>query len=242
MLDIKLEGTTLVTLAYNAVRNPLGGLERFADLILPHVPHARFVDTGSTDCTSEVLEKLRATYPHLVVIRKEFDGFASARNHGMEGVSTRYVLILDTDERISPEGLMMLCAYMAEDPQPAYNFEFVDIFPDREARRSINHNPRLFQITGHPRYEGDVYEELRFDGRAMMGFGIPIPITIFHYRPPIEVLRRKDELYVRLLGGKKAGTTLFADFQKTLESLPELREHDPRTEMKYNRFALKPHL
>jgi glycosyltransferase involved in cell wall biosynthesis len=56
------------------------------------------VDSGSRDATRDIAERAGAT-----VLVHPFDDHASQKNWGLERVAHRWVLVLDADERVTPE-------------------------------------------------------------------------------------------------------------------------------------------
>jgi len=64
------------------------------------------VDDGSTDNTQEILGKWIKREPRLKVIRHKINkGAASARNTGISVANGKYILFLDSDDRLLPEAL-----------------------------------------------------------------------------------------------------------------------------------------
>ena len=61
------------------------------------------VDDGSTDATPNVLARLNAQYPDLVVIRQENGGAPVARNRGLIEAKGHYVQFLDADDELLPD-------------------------------------------------------------------------------------------------------------------------------------------
>jgi glycosyltransferase involved in cell wall biosynthesis len=60
------------------------------------------VDDGSTDETPEVLLRLSAEFPSLLILNKPNGGLSSARNLGLTHTQGRYVLFLDADDMLIP--------------------------------------------------------------------------------------------------------------------------------------------
>jgi glycosyltransferase involved in cell wall biosynthesis len=56
------------------------------------------VDSGSRDATRDIAERAGAT-----VLVRPFDDHATQKNWGLERVAHRWVLVLDADERVTPE-------------------------------------------------------------------------------------------------------------------------------------------
>jgi glycosyltransferase involved in cell wall biosynthesis len=63
------------------------------------------VNDGSTDSTGSVLEELKKSEERMIVISGENVGLGLARNKGLSKATGDYVLFLDADDRILPEGL-----------------------------------------------------------------------------------------------------------------------------------------
>ncbi|MFI8187338.1 glycosyltransferase [Streptomyces sp. NPDC085946] len=74
------------------------------------------VDDGSTDGTSEELDRLAGLYPNLLrVIHQDNSGGPSApRNAGLDHARGTFVFFLDADDHLGPEALQRMVA-MAED-------------------------------------------------------------------------------------------------------------------------------
>ncbi len=98
-----LEDVSLCAIVRDEMMNPAGGIERFLRAHLPHVSNAVVVDTGSIDGTRDKLAELEREYPHLRVFDHKFDGFGPSRNVSLSKVVTKYALILDADELLTPE-------------------------------------------------------------------------------------------------------------------------------------------
>lgn len=64
------------------------------------------VDDGSTDNTQEILSELAIRYPSMRVLAKPNGGLSSARNHGLDHATGRYVLFLDSDDELIPVGTL----------------------------------------------------------------------------------------------------------------------------------------
>lgn len=66
------------------------------------------INDGSTDGSLAVLESYKQQYPNLVVINKENEGVALARNTGIEAAQGQYIWFVDSDDFIQSDVLLDL--------------------------------------------------------------------------------------------------------------------------------------
>jgi glycosyltransferase involved in cell wall biosynthesis len=98
-------------------------------------PAVVVVDDGSTE--PETIHALDCLPAEVDVVRQERAGVCAARNAGLARVTTRYVLVLDADDRLTPTALAVL-------------------------REALSRNPELGFAYGRMRFFGDWGGELRF--------------------------------------------------------------------------------
>ena len=85
------------------------------------------IDDGSTDDTPQVARR----YPTVRYVHQPNRGLASARNHGLQIATGRYVTFLDADDRLLPTALQRGTACFREHPECAFVYgEFRNIFED----------------------------------------------------------------------------------------------------------------
>ncbi len=75
-----------------------------------------FIDDGSTDGSSAMIERLGAGLAALRIIRQENQGQAVARNVGLRAAKGRYVAFVDADDVLEPQTYATLVA-LAEEEQ-----------------------------------------------------------------------------------------------------------------------------
>ena len=63
------------------------------------------VDDGSTDSSAKVVSEYASNHPNVRLIRKENGGVSSARNLGIESASGKYVMFIDADDYLVPDGI-----------------------------------------------------------------------------------------------------------------------------------------
>ena len=66
------------------------------------------INDGSTDDTSALLERYVATHSNLRIIAQSNQGMASARNHGLNKATGKYVLFVDSDDWLCENALSIL--------------------------------------------------------------------------------------------------------------------------------------
>lgn len=89
------------------VRDEADQIAEFAAAVKPHIAAWTIIDTGSTDGTSEAVEKAFADIPG-VLHRREWVSFAHNRTEALELAkgTADYLLMLDADHRLHAEGPM----------------------------------------------------------------------------------------------------------------------------------------
>ncbi len=72
------------------------------------------VDDGSTDDTAQIVSSYASSHPNVILIKKENGGVSSARNKGIEFASGKYIMFIDADDYIIPNGIGRLIALAEE--------------------------------------------------------------------------------------------------------------------------------
>ncbi|MDP9071710.1 MAG: glycosyltransferase family 2 protein [Actinomycetota bacterium] len=103
----------------------LQSLRRQAD----GAPRVIVVDDGSTEPhTTSVLSELR---DDVELVRQENQGASRARNSGLARVETPYVLVLDADDRLTPDALQVLRRVLDHKPEIGYAYGYLRFFGER---------------------------------------------------------------------------------------------------------------
>jgi len=166
MENAMLKNTSLCAIVRDEKMNPAGGIADFIDCTMPFVEQGVIVDTGSLDGTREILEEMSAKYPNLKIFDAKFEGYAQARNVSLEKAETKYVLVLDADERLDKEDFKEIGEEIKSESTNGLNFDLLKIFPDGAEEFGICHNPRLFDNTKGFLYKnmGFIFGEYLYEG------------------------------------------------------------------------------
>ena len=121
------------------------------------------VDSGSEDETQEIARRAGAR-----LLIHEFEGHARQKNWGLEQVSHEWVLILDADERVTPELREEVASVLASPARSdGYWIRRRSTFLGREIRGCGWQRDRVLRLfaRGKGRYEDrHVHEEVHVDG------------------------------------------------------------------------------
>ena len=124
------------------------------------------VDTGSTDRTVELAQKMGAKVVHFDWV----NDFSKAKNFAIEQASGNWIAFLDADEyftEINTQKLMVFLKRIMSDVQMKANFHVINcawVNVDEEGTRfSIQDQERIFRNLPSVRYIGRIHERLGVD-------------------------------------------------------------------------------
>jgi tetratricopeptide (TPR) repeat protein len=134
------------------VRNGGSGLARCLSSALPAIDGIVVGDTGSTDASREVAQRMGA---QVLDVPWEND-FAKARNAVLRMCRADWVLWLDADEMLDPEGAACIPALIAQDRIDAWEvwrWNYVRTLNSRSGELTAEPNPmRLNESRAYPAY------------------------------------------------------------------------------------------
>ena len=122
------------------------------------------VDTGSTDRTVELAEKMGAKVYHFEWI----NDFSAAKNYAMDLAKGEWIAFLDADEymsRADAKELISILKKIDNDPKASKECEaitctFINLDDNNNASSVITHQ-RVFKNRPYLRYEGRIHEEIK---------------------------------------------------------------------------------
>lgn len=123
------------------------------------------IDDESTDSTAQIAEATGAT-----VYKRKLDGFATQKNFGIDKARNNWVLIIDADERLSPELASAIAQLVPAAGVSAYSMPFRNhlghrwlhhggLYPDRHVR--------LFDRRKARYGLREIHEELEVEGKII---------------------------------------------------------------------------
>jgi glycosyltransferase involved in cell wall biosynthesis len=122
------------------------------------------MDNFSTDGTAEIARSLKAS-----VFEREFDNFSVNKNSAIEKTAHEWILLLDADERVTPELRLEIKNILGSPSAVAYRIKRDTYYGGRKVRCWSNKSvTRLFR-KGNARYDAAklVHEELVVNGGAV---------------------------------------------------------------------------
>src|SRR5262249_14592589 len=171
------------------------------DSARPFVDEIILVDTGSTDRTVE----LGLEHGARVVSFPWINDFSAARNAAIEAATTDWILMLDADERLTPESGPVLHQTARRAPDSAYSFCLqVENQLGQGQRSNAHFVTRFFRRHADLRFVGAIHEELTHLATSTVGQVLYLQeARILHlgYEPSLYAARNKDERNMRLLLG-----------------------------------------
>ncbi|REE84485.1 tetratricopeptide repeat protein [Paenibacillus taihuensis] len=153
------------------VRNEEANLERALNSI-PASYEKVVVDTGSTDTTVEIAQRLGAKVARFTWV----DDFAAARNYSISQAAGQYILIMDADEALDHGIENRIEQFIASDPHSAAAITIITMINDETHKHRM---VRFFPNKHAYQFYGIVHEMLYYNGQ-------PAPfqaseMTIYHY-------------------------------------------------------------
>ncbi|MEI5915465.1 glycosyltransferase family 2 protein [Bacillus albus] len=148
------------------VKNEEKNIERCINHIKEYVDEIIVADTGSTDNTKSILEKL----PVFVVDIKWNDNFSDARNEAIKHSTGDWIIMLDADETITYFDKKIIREFMKKERIGAIKSTAKFEYQGSE-KESYIYTSRLFPR--HVRFSGIVHEQLDSD--------------LEHYKVPIHI-------------------------------------------------------
>jgi len=140
------------------------------------------VDTGSKDKTCEIARKYTDK-----VYENEYqweDSFCKARNYAKGKATADWVLSIDADETIEPDGIKKLRA-VVDDPK----FRVYDLWL-KDAKNGAEHNfPRFFKNDKDIFWIGDIHNYINVAGEAQVNITITYDYSPAHAKDPERAFR-----------------------------------------------------
>lgn len=170
------------------VRNGAASLARAIHSALPAVDHVMVGDTGSTDNSAAIARGLGA---EVFDVPWEED-FAQARNAVLQACTADWILILDADEMLDPQGVSSIPELASQgqvDAWEVWKWNYIRTLTSRSGIESARRNPNLLP-------ESHIYPAYTRSLSTL--FFRRIPGLCFEYEVHETVSRRARELQLRI--------------------------------------------
>lgn len=121
------------------------------------------VDAGSTDATAKIAAGLAAK-----VLQKKLISFAAQRNFGIRQAKYGWVLMIDSDERVTGELAEEIKLAIRTDAFSAYRMKRLNYFFGRAMKHGgywPDWQTRLFKVKAFKQFTGSVHESPHFNGQ-----------------------------------------------------------------------------
>lgn len=130
--------------------------------------HIIVINDGSTDLTPIILEKYKSV-KNLTIVNQENKGFSGARNTGLDLVDSKYIMFVDSDDKLLPLAIDSLLRnaykYDADIVEGGYN-----LFQNNKILKTFNHKfyvgEKWFNILyGYPWgkiYKSELFSQIKF--------------------------------------------------------------------------------
>jgi hypothetical protein len=184
------------------VKNEEKNIERALSWGKEIVSEQIVVDTGSTDRTVELAEKMGAKVYHFEWI----DDFAAAKNYAIEQAGGDWIFFLDADEYFNEEDAKKIPALLEKITSGNVMIsKLYNLDRNGEIINTID-SARIFRNDGRIHYEGRIHEHIATSKGVLIAVEMPEDLAIFHtgyaYPNGEEERKEKGSRNVRIL--KKA--------------------------------------
>lgn len=138
------------------------------------------VNDGSTDDTSQVLNRLKNIVGGVKIVNKENGGVSSARNRGIAEATGEYIWFVDPDDDIEPESISLILQQIDNEAPDClvfdYNFLWTEEKPERQ---NIENTPPRIRLLG----QEEIFSEIV---KPTLGYSKEGVYNFFHGKPLTE--------------------------------------------------------
>ena len=114
------------------------------------------VDDGSPDNCPQICDDMASADPRVRVVHKENGGLSSARNAGVPVATGKYVMFVDSDDKLFPESIPAILSWIKAESADMCFLKAVKLFPDGE-RVDLGENIDGSRLRGREREEAIRY-------------------------------------------------------------------------------------
>jgi glycosyltransferase involved in cell wall biosynthesis len=193
-------GIAVLIISYNNER----GILRLVEQVSASADQVIVVDNGSTDQTVPLLRSASRAYDKVTVltdrdawwpsVNSGWSPLAAARNFGLIHVTQEWVLVLDDDEQVSPDGFNHLRKLSCASTRLAYFLPWITY--DSNGNPVIeDYKLSFFRSWKGVQYDGLFHENATKSVRRLQATCLMAPVELSHY-PPSKKLMGKRKAYL----------------------------------------------
>lgn len=133
------------------------------------------VDDGSTDDTRAIAKVLASKHSSLKYVYRKNGGLSAARNTGIDVSSGKYIVFLDSDDKLKPKFVAKCIDALSHHSTASYAYSQMQLFgaddkitnyPDFDVEKLKQDN----FINASAFFHASVFENIRYDERLRSGF------------------------------------------------------------------------
>jgi len=128
------------------------------------------VDDGSSDRSPQMVEAWMARDPRIRMVRQANSGVATARNFGAANTTASYLAFIDADDVWADNKIALQIAALTAQSRPALVYCWF---------AQVDSDGRIFPVSEHPAYEGDVLRQLCRSNFVGNGSSMLMPREVF---------------------------------------------------------------
>lgn len=149
------------------------------------------VDTGSTDQTIQIARSFGAKIGEFEWVQD----FSAARNHSLSLATGNWILWIDADEELDPQGITMIQEGLMRPHFGGYFVKIINFMREGSRADQYVHTPvRLFQNRPDLRFTGSIHEQIlpQILAAGLMTATLEGP-TIWHYGYTAEMMQERNK-------------------------------------------------
>lgn len=127
MANNETELVSIVIPCYNGASTVIEAIQSALDQTYKDI-EVIVVDDGSTDDSSNIIQKLIASEPKISLYHQKNRGLSAARNYGLSHARGEYVIFLDADDKLKNTYVALATSYYSNHPKTSIVYSNMELF------------------------------------------------------------------------------------------------------------------